>query len=220
MYLSYIRNIFFDCLFVYVVVIMFDRILRKAWFEVELLVLVGVFSLCASSLLIADAGLALGMEKHSLALIVLRMLELIFGVMWLFLSLRMTLEINRFRRKYFSIFFLLKRGRLEEEQKRSEAAELVRDMVAFYRGYYRRVLAVLGLAITVGFLIVVAAVYLLLYGYMSFWEAIFRWTLSSLMLLSASALYVYVHRGWGRRLLRVKDAEEKLSELLGGPIEA
>jgi len=193
---------------------MFDGILRKAWFEVELLVLVGVFSASASLLLIADAGIGLGLEKDGLALIAVRMVELIFAVMWLFLSLKLTSEINKFRRKYF------RRGRLEEKEKRSEAVELVRDTVAFYRGYYGRVMAVLGLAIIMGFLIAIAAVYLLLYGYMSFWVAVFRWALSSLMLLSASALYVHVHRGWGRRLLRVKDAEKKLSELLGGPIEA
>ena len=199
--------------------VMFERVLRKAWFEVELLVLIAVFSLSASSLLTADAAIALGLERHSLVLIAIRTFELIFGVAWLCLSLKMTLEINKFRRKYFKVFFLLKQGRLEEEQKKSEATELVRDMVAFYRGYYRRVMTVLGLAITVGFLVLVAAVCLLLYGYMSFWEAVFRWTLSSLMLLVASALYVYIHRSWGRRLLKLKDAETKLSEMLGGPIE-
>ena len=193
---------------------MFDGILRKAWFEVELLVLVGVFSASASLLLIADAGIGLGLEKDGLALIAVRMVELIFAVMWLFLSLKLTSEINKFRRKYF------RRGRLEEEERRSEAVELVRDTVAFYRGYYGRVMAVLGLAIIMGFLIATAAVYLLLYGYMSFWVAVFRWVLSSLMLLVASAIYVHIHRGWGRRLLKVKDAETKLSEMLGGPIEA
>jgi hypothetical protein len=192
---------------------MFDGVLRKAWFEVELLVLVGVFSVSTSLLLIVDAGVGLGLEKDGLVLAVLRMVEVVFGVAWLLLSLKLILEINRFRSKYF------RRGRFEEKEKRREAAELVRDTVAFYRGYYGRVMVVLGLAIIMGFLIVVAAVCLLLYGYMSFWVAVFRWILDSFMLLVASALYVHVHRNWGRKLLKVRDAERKLSDMLGGPIE-
>jgi len=92
--------------------------------------------------------------------------------------------------------------------------------MAFYRGYYTRVVAVLTPAIAVGFSIFAAVAYMFLYGYMPFWEAIFRWMLSSVMLLGASAFYVYVHRNWGRKLLKVKDSEKKLSEILGGPIEA
>lgn len=202
------------------VTVMFDRVLRKAWLEIELLVLVTVFSLVVSSLGIADAGIALIIQKYNLTSVAMRAFELLFAVTWLSISAKMALEINKFRRKYFRIFFLLKRGRLDEEQKKSEATELVRDVVAFYRGYYRRVMAVLGLAIAVGLSIVLAAFYLLLYGYASFWEAVFRWILSSAMLLTASALYVHVHRSWGRKLLRIKDAEKKLSEMLGGPLEA
>ena len=201
------------------VMVMFDKVLKKAWLEIELLVLVTVFSLVVSSLVIADAGIALGMEKYNLTFAV-RAFELVFAVVWLSISIKMTLEINKFRRKYFRPFFLLKHGKLDEEQKKSEATELVRDLVAFYRGYYRIVMTVLGLAIAVGLSIVVAAFYLLLNGYMSFWEAAFRWILSSVMLLMASGFYVHVHGSWGRKLLRIKDAEKRLSEMLGGPLEA
>ena len=200
---------------------MFDNVLKKVRFEMELLVVVVIFSLSLSSLLIADAavGFVLRAEQYGLALIAFRICEFTFALIWLFYSINMTLEINKFRRKYFRTFFLRKLKRLEEEQKKSAAIELVRDIVAFYRGYYTRVMAVLALAIAVGSSIFAAVAYLFLYGYMSFWEAIFRWMLSSVMLLSASAFYIYVHRSWGRKLLRVKDSEKKLSEILGGPIE-
>ena len=131
----------------------------------------------------------------------------------------MSVNIYRLRRKHFKISFLLKQKRLEDEQKKSEASELVRDMVAFYRSYYVKIIAILALAIIVSLIIFVAVAYLLLSGYMLLWEAIFRWMLDSIMLLVASAVYVYIHRSWGGKLLKVKDAEKKLSEMLGGPIE-
>lgn len=181
-----------------------------------------IFSLSLSSLLIVDAAVmfVLRAGQYGLALIAFRICEFTFALIWLFLSINMTLEINKFRRKYFRTFFLRKLKRLEEEQKKSAAIELVRNMMAFYRGYYTRVVAVLTPAIAVGFSIFAAVAYMFLYGYMPFWEAIFRWMLSSVMLLGASAFYVYVHRNWGRKLLKVKDSEKKLSEILGGPIEA
>lgn len=198
---------------------MFDTILRKVIFEVELLVLVLTLSLALSSLLIVDASIALSIEQYGLALTAVRLGELIFALIWLSLSIKINVDVYKIRRKHFRISFLLRKG-LEEEQKRSEATELVRDMVAFYRGYYVKVVAILVLATAVSFLIFIAVTYLLLNGFMSFWEAVFRWILSSLILLVASALYVYVHRTWGRRLLKVRDAEKKLSEMLGGMIEA
>jgi len=199
---------------------MFDRVLRRAWLETELLFLITVFSLSASSLLTADASIALGIERYDLTSVAARALELVFAVVWLSISTKMTMEMNKFRRKHFRTIFLLRRGRLDEEQKKGETTELVRDLVAFYRGYYRRVIAVLGLAIATGLSMIVAASILVSYGYMSFWEAVFRWILSSAMLLIASGFYIYVHRSWGRRLLRIRDAEKGLSEVLGGPIEA
>ena len=199
---------------------MFDKILRKVIFEVELLVLVMAFSLVLSLHLIVDASIAISVERYSLALTAVRVCELIFALMLLFLSIRVIAETYRLRRKHFKISSLLKLNRLEEEQKKSAASELVRDMMAFYRGYYMKVVVISALAIAVSFLIFVAVVYLLLNGYMSFWEAVSRWMLSSLMLLVASVVYVYVHKSWGRKLLKVKDAEKKLSEMLGGPIEA
>jgi len=197
----------------------FDKILRKVRFEVELLVLVAIFSLVSSSLLITDAAIALIMEQYGLALTVIRMGELIFALIWLSFSLKIIVEINKLRKKHFFFNFVHRLERLGEAEKKTKATELVRDIVAFYRGYYRKVMAVLTLAIAVGFLIAVVATYLLLYGYMSFWVAVFRWILDSFMLLVASALYVHVHRSWGRKLLKVKDAERKLSDMLGGPIE-
>jgi len=194
--------------------------LKKMRFEVELLVIVAIFSLVSASLLIVDAAISFVLEKYGVGLTVVRISQLIFGVGWLFLCLKFIVEINRLRRKHFFFYYVHRLERLEEEQKKSKATELILDLVAFYRSYYLKVVTVLALAIVAGFVILVAAVYLLICGYMSFWVAVFRWILDSSMLLVASALYVYVHRSWGRKLLRVKDAEKKLSEMLGGPIEA
>lgn len=199
---------------------MFEEILRKVIFEVELLVLVLAFSLSVSSLLIANASIALSAERYGSALFVVIICEFAFALIWLLFSVKMCIELYGLRKRHFRIVALRKLGKLEEEQKRSVATEMVRDIVAFYRTNYTKVMAVLAIAIGVGFLTVGTVAYLLLYGTISFWEAVFRWALSSLMLLVAAALYIYVHRSWGRKLLRIKDNEKKLSEMLGGLLEA
>jgi len=194
---------------------MFDVILRKVRFEVELLMLVVIFSTGLSSFLITDAVISLIIEKYGLGLIVIRICQLIFAVVWLSFSLEFIVEVNRLRKKHFFFYFVRRLEKLGEEEKKTNATELVMDMVAFYRGYYVKVLAIMVVAIAVSFLIVVAVTYLLLFGYMSFWVAVFRWALNSLMLLVASVIYLYVHKSWGKKLLKVKDAEKKLSEMLG-----
>ena len=198
---------------------MFDKVLGKARSEVELLMLVGVFSLGLSSYLLIDASLALRVEQYGLTLIVVRMGELIFAGIWLYLTGRFIQDINKLRKKYFKTLYLWKLQRLDEEKKKSEATELVRDMVAFYRENYVKVKATLSFAICIGFLVVTAVIYLLSYGYISFWEAIYRWMLQSLMLIVAAILYLHMHRNWGRKLLKVQDAEKKFQEMLGVSIE-
>jgi hypothetical protein len=194
--------------------IMFDRVLKRVRFEVELLVLVVSVSIACSAWLITDASISLAVEYRNWALMALRLLEIAFGALWIFFSARMSREMMTLRRKHFKVIFPLR-----EEQKKSVATESVRDMLAFYRGYYRWVAAVLVLAVAVGLSTVLATALLLFSGSMALWEAVFRWGINSSVLLIASALYMHVHRSWGRKLLKVQDAEKKLSELLGGPIE-
>jgi hypothetical protein len=194
---------------------MFDKVLKRVRFEVELLVLVVSVSIACSAWLITDASISLAVEYHNWALMAFRLLELAFGVLWIFFSARMSREIMTIRRKHFRVIFPLR-----EEQRKSVATESVRDMLAFYRGYYRGVATVMVLAVTVGLSTILATAVLLFWGNMSVWEAVFRWGINSSVLLIASMLYIHVHRSWGRKLLKVVDAEKKLSDLLGGPIEA
>jgi hypothetical protein len=198
---------------------MSDEVLRKLRFDMELLGLVVSFSLTLSLFLITDATIGLIAEQHGLALTVLRAFELVFAVAWLFLSLNVTREINWLRGTHYRIYFLRKSEGLDEEQKKSETTELVRNIVGFYRDNYLKFATVMMFAVGVSFLIVIAVAFLLLYGSISFWVAVGRWAFGSSILLTTSVLYVYIHRSWRRKLLKVKDAEKKLSEMLGGPIE-
>jgi hypothetical protein len=198
---------------------MFDEVLRKLRFEMELLGLVVAFSLTLSLFLIVDATIGLIAEQQGLALTVLRAFELVFAVAWLLLSLNVTREINWLRKTHYTIYSVRKSEGLNEEQKKSETAELARSIMGFYRDNYLKFTAVMMLAVGVSFLIVMAVTFLLLYGSISFWVAVGRWAINSSTLLTTSVLYVYIHRSWRRKLLKVKDAEKKLSEMLGGPIE-
>jgi protein-S-isoprenylcysteine O-methyltransferase Ste14 len=199
---------------------MLDEVLRKAWIETELLTLVLTFSLTVSVFLIADAIIGLMGEQYGLALTVLRAFELVFAVGWLFLSIHMILGINWLRKTHYRIFFMRKHEKLEEEQKKSEITELIRNMIGFYRDNYLKFTAIVMLAVSVSFLIVMTATYMLLVGSMSIWVAVGRWAINSTMLLTASVLYAYVHRSWGRKLLRVREVEKELLKMLGGSIEA
>ncbi|MFN3621956.1 MAG: hypothetical protein ACK4TI_03610 [Nitrososphaerales archaeon] len=199
---------------------MFDELLKRIRLEVELLAMVAVLSIGMSSLLIADAAVAFGAEKYFLSLAV-RVFELAFAAVWVSFSVKFVKEVNKLRRKhhYFYFMHIRKLKKIKDEQKRAETAELVRDLVAFYRSYYLKVKAIMALAIAVSFSIILVVAYLWLYGYMSFWDAFFRWLLNSSILLIASIIYVYVHRSWGRKLLKLTDAEKKLSQMLGEPFE-
>jgi len=199
---------------------MLDEVLRKARFEMVLLTLVAAFSLSLSIFLIADATIGLITERYGLALTALRVFELVFAVTWLFLSTSMNREINWLRKTLYTMDCMLKSEGLDEEQKKSETSELVRNIISFYRDNYLKFTVVLTLAMVVSFSIVLTVAYLLLYDSMSFWVAVFRWAINSSILLITSVLYAYIHKGWRRKLLKVKDAEKKLSEMLGGPIEA
>jgi len=200
---------------------MLEKTLRKLRSEIDLLVFIVIISLVVSSSMIADATIALrNYIQYGPPSLAFRICELAVAVTWLSLSTKIARETYRLRKKHYKIFFLRRLEKLDEEQKKSETTELIRDIVAFYRGYYKRTMIMLMLAAVVGLSIVATITYLLLYGYMSFWEAVFRWGIDSLMLLSAFALYVYLHRSWGRKLLKIKNAEKKLSEILGGHVEA
>jgi hypothetical protein len=199
---------------------MFDEVLRKVWSEILLLSLVVGFSLTVSMFLIVDAIIGLVLERYGLALTVLRAFELVFAVAWLFLCTSMNREINWLRKTLNNTYFVRKSEKIDEEQKKSGTTELVRNMIGFYRDNYLKFTVVLTLALAISFSIIFTATYLLLCGSMSFWATAFRWTFNSSILLITSMLYAYTHRGWRRKLSKVKEAEKELSEMLGGPIEA
>jgi hypothetical protein len=182
---------------------MFDQALRKTRLEVNLIVVVAVISLSASSLLIADASSVLAAEPHFSALTAFRVCELIVALAWLFLSAEITREIVRFRKTHRHLIFSSRLKKGDESQSRSEIMELIRDTIAFYRTYYSRTMVVLALAIATGLALIIVTTSLSL----------------SIELLVASALYVYIHLIWGRKLLKVKDNEKKLSDMLGGPVD-
>jgi membrane protein implicated in regulation of membrane protease activity len=199
---------------------MFDKVLRGVYYESVVLWLVVSFSLVSASWLVTDAGISLSAEHYGWALMAFRLFELTFGALWVAFLAQMLREIRALRGKHLRIFQLHRLEKNEEEQKRSIATESVRDMLAFYRSYYKRVTAVLAVGIVVGVSVALTVTLLLFWGKMSVWEAVFRWGINSCMLLIVSILYIHLHRSWGRKLLKVEDAERKFSEILGGPVEA
>jgi hypothetical protein len=199
---------------------MFDHVLKKLRSEVTLLLMVATFSIALSIFLVADSTLGLAIEQYGLPLTVLRVLELVFAITWLLLSISMAWGVNRLSKTLYKICSLNASKGSDEEQIKDEISESVRTLIAFYRDNYLKINVVVTFALTVSFLIILTVSLLLLIGSMSFWVAVFRWAVNSSMLLILSAFYVHISRGWRRKLLKVRDAEKKFSEILGEPIEA
>jgi hypothetical protein len=202
-----------------------DKVLRKLRMEVELLIFVATMSIVLSAFMILDVSVVFtGFWQHGALISLLRICEFVLAIGWLLLSTKFSFDVQRLRKRHFRLvwygFQIGFAPKLEEKQKEGDVAEIVRDMVAFYRTYYREVKVILALAIIASFSIIAVATYSVLYENLPFWDVFYRWLINVFLLLGATALYIYIHRSWGAKLSKVKDAEKRLSEMLGGPIEA
>jgi hypothetical protein len=199
---------------------MLGNVLGRIRSETVLLSLIIVLSITSSVILMSDAMIGLATERYGLSLTVLRALELTFASTWFLLSMNITRQSNRLRKTLHRLYSQSTLSGVEEEQKKGEIAKLVRDLIVFYRDNYFKFAVMTILATGVSFSIILTVTYLLLSGSMTIWVAAFRWGVNSSMLLAVSTVYAVIHRSWGEKLSKIKDAEKRLLGILGGPIEA
>ena len=198
------------------------NILEKAKKEFCLLFLVLTVSLGVSSAMISDSLKSLVFNPLSSSLTCfVKICELLVGVSWLVLLIRIILEAFRIQRKHAPLFLVKKYGtkQFSENEMKRATFGFVRDIIALYRGYYNEIRIISLLAALVGFSMVALTVYTSVYGISSLEESVFHLSVAIFALLVPAIAFIYVNKNWGRKLLKIKKEEKKLEEFLGGTIE-
>jgi len=196
--------------------------LEKAKRDFSLLFLVLIVSLGVSPAMISDSLSTLFFSHFSASFTyIIKIFELLIGILWLVLTIKVTFEALKIQRKYTYLFFTRKCEKLfSKDRVKSEIFRFIRDLIALYRGYYNEIRVVSLLAILIGFSMMVSVIYMSLYGISSLEESLFRFSVAALTLLVPATIFVYVSKNWGRKLLKIREEEEKFREFLGESIEA
>jgi len=105
--------------------------------------------------MVSDGVTTLGtIREISSLLTIVKLSELVIGIFWLFLTLKIFRECMNIRRKHRSVFFL----RPHREEK---VAGVLRDLIAFYRGYYQEIRLVLLITFLVDLSMIASTIYLM-----------------------------------------------------------
>jgi hypothetical protein len=163
---------------------MIDKVLRKLKTEVDLLIFVATMSIVLSAFMILDSyTVFIDFWQHAMPISLIRICEFVFAICWLLLSIKFSFAVQRLRKRHFQMFYvrvLHPIWEAREEQKKGEVIEIARDIIAFYRTYYREVKVILTLAIATSFLIITVSTYSLLYESLPFWDVFYRWLINGL----------------------------------------
>jgi len=198
-----------------------NETLEKVKKELSLLFVIVTVSLGVSSAMVSDGLNALIFNPSFSSLIwLVKFCELLIGVFWLILSVKLVFEVLRIQRNHMFLFLKEygKKHFLNDETK-SKFFGFIRDLIALYRGYYNEIRIVSLLAVLIGFAMVISTVYTSVYGISSLEENTFHLSVAIFALLIPAIAFIYVNRNWGRKLLKIKREEKKLEEFLGGTIE-
>jgi hypothetical protein len=145
--------------------------------------------------------------------------QLVIGIVLIPLSLFIYYEMYKIQKKYYDFFkypdyFF---GHVKEDEQKSTISGLIRDVVAFNRGYYSSIMLLLILA--VGYYL--ASLTTLLFGAMfGLMDIIIGVIFLVIFTLYISLLAYFGVRLWRGRLVGIKQSEKELAEMLGGSIEA
>jgi len=196
---------------------MSEKVLRKISHELNLLLIIIAFSLGISSSMISDGTKFIFGSQIDFLLNSLKISEFIFGFLWLFLSLKMLREIWKMKKAY-PLLFVSKLwskyiGKVSIDEK--QISKLIRDLIAFYRGYYSQVKTVLLLLTFVGFSMIVATIYLILFNLISTSEFYFDLTVGTIASVFGLNALFYIRKKWGEKLLRIENKEKVLRDFLG-----
>lgn len=194
---------------------MSEDIIRKVRAEATILLIVLSISLGISSAMVGDAAKAFSASViFSLGLVpvTLRILEFVVGLFWLSLTLKVFdefVKIWRKRRKSILIF----RGTYEAHKE--EVFGALRDLIAFYRGYYGEVKKLLLLLLFTGLIMITSAVYFIHSSVFTIEEFCFNVSIGIAMIIFSIGSYRFINEKWGKKLLSLESEEKIFKDFLG-----
>ncbi len=197
-----------------------ERAARREDSEVGLLLLLSAVSLALAAVMLGDGSRAFsGFRIPNLPALAPPIAEFAVGLLWLVVAVNVLRPVSALLKKHRPSIRRRRRAwNPSDETERTDIARLARDLVALYRGSYAWVLAALVLAMALSVALLALTLAMFLAGSINASDLAFYVFVYGFTLLAPAVLYVDAHRRWGRRLLKAKDAEEDLAELLGGPL--
>jgi len=184
-------------------------VLEKVRRELGFLVVALSISLGISAAMVLDAARVFGVLREIRPfLAVVRISEFVIGLFWLFLTLKIFRECMRMGRKHPGIFFV-RRGEAKD------VSMLLRDLIAFYRGYYQEVRFILMLTFLIGLSMIASAVYLISSNLIPPEEFFFHLSIGTATSAFSLSAFLFVEKKWGKKLLKVKSEEKIFKEFLG-----
>ncbi|MEM3892169.1 MAG: hypothetical protein QW282_08490 [Nitrososphaerales archaeon] len=183
---------------------------RKVRVEVSILWVVLSISLGISSAMVGDAARAFSGDIFYLGFVhaIVRIIEFIVGVFWLFLTLGAFKEFAKMKRKRRYSFISRKAGK-------EEMLGVLRDLIAFYRGYYGEIKKMLLLLLFTGLAIITTAVYLLHVGAFTTEEFFLNISIGIAATIFSIGVYRFINEKWGKKLLRIESEEKIFKDFLG-----
>ncbi|MEM2424695.1 MAG: hypothetical protein ABIM44_03235 [candidate division WOR-3 bacterium] len=188
-----------------------EEVFRKVKVEVGILWVVLSISLGISSAMIGDAGRTFSANvifSFGFAHAILRIIEFTVGIFWLFLTLGAFKEFAKMKRKRKYVFIFHK-------AEKEEIFRVLRDLIAFYRGYYGEIKKMLLLLLFTGLAIIIFAVYLLHVGAFTTGEFCLNMSIGVAATIFSVGVYRFISEKWGKKLLRIESEEKVFRDFLG-----
>jgi uncharacterized membrane protein len=145
-----------------------------------------------------------------LTITIVRILELVVGILWLLLTLKLLHEFLKIGNKRKHLFWFYRKG-----IKDGEVSGIMRDLIAFYRGYYKDIRVLLIFSFLTGLAMITSGVYAIHSRTIPVEEFLFLLLIGILILTYSLLTFRYINKKWGRKLLKIKNEEKILSDFLG-----
>lgn len=184
---------------------------RKVRVEVSVLWVILSISLGISSAMVGDAARAFsGHVIFSLGFVhaIVRVIEFIVGIFWLFLTLGAFKEFAKIKRKRKYAF-------IPTKAEKEEMLGVLRDLIAFYRGYYGGIKKMLLLLLFTGLAMITFAVYSLHLGAFTIEEFFLNTSIGIAATTFSIGSYRFINEKWGKKLLRIESEEKIFRDFLG-----
>jgi len=184
-------------------------VLKKIKHEFGFLVVLLAISLGISAAMVLDGARALGIIREVYPFVAfVKLSEFIVGLFWLFLTLKIFHECITIKRKYPSIFFI-------KYWEKENLSGLLRDLIAFYRGYFQEIRIILVITVLVGLSMIASTIYLICLNLITIEEFYFHLFIGIATLVFSLNALIFVEKKWGKKLLKAKSEEKIFEDLLG-----